>query len=555
MAAYYIEALMPPDQVVGDWRWNDGSPIGTAASVTYSFMQDPTGYFYPADPTGFQPFSAAQQQAVREILSMYAGIANITFTEVNDAAIVNPEAAPELQMHLSKLRFANNNLGDSGSAGYTYLPSLYYDFAGDVWLNAFYNTLPPVIGRTEYVTLIHEIAHGLGLKHPGNYNGMEDGPFLPAADDTDKYTVMSYISRGSEIYRDVIPTGPGTYSFDFYRVEPDTPMLYDIAALQYLYGANMNTRTGNDTYTFDPLKPFFRTLWDAGGNDTISIANFSRGSTIDLRAGHYSSIIIPPDKLPPGFSGGTTPTYTGVENLAIAFGVTIENATGGRGADRLIGNEAANGLTGGLGADTMTGGLGNDLYVVSDTGDVIIELGGQGVDTVKASVSHVLAAEVEKLTLVGSAGISGTGNALNNTLLGNLSGNALEGGAGNDLIYGKGGNDTLTGGLGADKFYFDTAPAPGNVDLVSDFSRAERDKFVLDDDVFAAIGPVGVLAAGAFKAGTQATLASHRIIYDGASGALYYDVDGSGAAAKVQFATVGAVLHPVLKYTDFTVLA
>lgn len=544
MAAYYIEALMPPDQVFGDWRWNDGSPIGTAASVTYSFMQDPTGYFYPADPTGFQPFSAAQQQAVREILSMYAGIANISFTEVNEAV-----SAP------GQLRFANNNRGDSGSAGYTYLPSLYYDFAGDVWINSFYNTLPPVIGRTEYVTLIHEIAHGLGLKHPGNYNGAEDGPFLPTADDTDKYTVMSYISRGSEIYRDVVSTGPGTYSFDFYRVEPDTPMLYDIAALQYLYGANMNTRTGNDTYTFDPFKPFFRTLWDAGGNDTISIANFSRGSTIDLRAGHYSSIIIPPDKLPPGFSGGTTPTYTGVENLAIAFGVTIENATGGRGADRLIGNEAANVLTGGLGADTMTGGLGNDLYVVSDTGDVIIELGGQGVDTVKASVSHVLAAEVEKLTLVGSAGISGTGNALNNTLLGNLSGNALEGGAGNDLIYGKGGNDTLTGGLGADKFYFDTAPAPGNVDLVSDFSRAERDKFVLDDDVFAAIGPVGVLAAGAFKAGTQATLASHRIIYDGASGALYYDVDGSGAAAKVQFATVGAVLHPVLKYTDFTVLA
>ena len=69
-----------------------------------------------------------------------------------------------------------------------------------------------------------------------------------------------------------------------------TPMLYDIAAIQYLYGANTNTRSGNDTYTFDADKPFIKTIWDGGGTDTIDASNQQYQAIIDLREGHFSSI-------------------------------------------------------------------------------------------------------------------------------------------------------------------------------------------------------------------------------------------------------------------------
>lgn len=193
-------------------------------------------------------------------------------------------------------------------------------------------------GGYSFLTVIHEVGHALGLKHP-----FDDSPRLPTATDTLQYSVMSYTDHASGIFRDVIPNGSGGYSFHTDYIQPKTPMLYDIAAIQYLYGANTGYRTGNDTYTFDPTTPFFQTLWDAGGTDTISVFNFATDSILDLRAGSFSSLGIPSDALPPGYSGGTTPTYYGANNLAIAFGCVIENATGGQGNDT---------LDGGAGSDT-----------------------------------------------------------------------------------------------------------------------------------------------------------------------------------------------------------
>ena len=134
---------------------------------------------------------------------------------------------------------------------------------------------------------------------------------------------MSYSPHPNATFRDVIPNASGGYSFKTERIEPQTPMLYDIAAIQHMYGANISYRTGNDTYTFDPTKPFFQTLWDAGGTDTISVSSFSTDNTINLNAGTFSTIAIPSDALPAGYIGGTTPTYDGTNNLAIAFGCLL----------------------------------------------------------------------------------------------------------------------------------------------------------------------------------------------------------------------------------------
>ncbi len=132
------------------------------------------------------------------------------------------------------------------------------------------------------------------------------------------------------------------------------------------------------------------------------------------------------------------------------------------------------------------------------------------------------------------------GNGAANTLSGEAGNDKLTGADGNDSLHGGTGNDRLTGGAGADNFYFDTAlDQSSNVDRILDFSVAE-DTIYLGMAVFSAIGP-GELAIGAFHAGTVAADADDRILYDSATGNLYYDADGNGAGAAVQFAQVTAM--------------
>ena len=123
---------------------------------------------------------------------------------------------------------------------------------------------------------------------------------------------------------------------------------------------------------------------------------------------------------------------------------------GGAGDDTLTGGEGNDWLLGGTGADTMSGGIGNDTYAADNSGDVVIENAGEGVDVVESSASYTLTDNVENLTLVGAGAISGSGNALDNVITGNAADNYLQGMDGNDTLIGNAGNDTLDGGAGAD---------------------------------------------------------------------------------------------------------
>jgi Ca2+-binding RTX toxin-like protein len=149
---------------------------------------------------------------------------------------------------------------------------------------------------------------------------------------------------------------------------------------------------------------------------------------------------------------------------------------------------------------------------------------------------------VELLTLTGSAAINGTGNSLANTIVGNTGANTLNGGAG---------LDTLTGGGGADSFVFNTALGSGNIDRITDFS-AFADTIRLENAIFTGLA-AGTLAATAFRSNTSgnAADASDRIIYESDTGRLYFDRDGTGAAAKVHFATLATGL--TLTNADFFV--
>ncbi|RJF94507.1 DUF4394 domain-containing protein [Oleomonas cavernae] len=147
----------------------------------------------------------------------------------------------------------------------------------------------------------------------------------------------------------------------------------------------------------------------------------------------------------------------------LAGGVGNDTALGGLGNDTLTGGDGDDTLNGGIGADTMKGGLGNDTYSVDNAGDVVSEALGDGVDTVISMVDgYTLTSRVEVLILDGSGDLSGNGNSLANTIIGNRGSNFLtggcgadtiDGGIGNDDIFGGSGHDIITGGKGADGLY------------------------------------------------------------------------------------------------------
>lgn len=235
----------------------------------------------------------------------------------------------------------------------------------------------------------------------------------------------------------------------------------------------------------------------------------------------------------------STVSYTlseNVENLTLTGSALV--GYGNALANTITGNDGNNGLDGGGGADTLIGGLGDDIYVVDHADDDVQESVGEGTDTVRSWVSWTLGANVENLTLFGSADINGIGNDANNKIAGNAGANFLNGGLGKDV---------LTGGGGDDHFLFDTPLSASNRDRITDFNVAadlvaENDQIRLDDAIFTAAGPVGELDSSAFHTGATAEDADDRIIYNAATGALLYDADGNGAGAAVHFATIGAGL-------------
>ena len=224
------------------------------------------------------------------------------------------------------------------------------------------------------------------------------------------------------------------------------------------------------------------------------------------------------------------------ENLTLG-GTGNFSGTGNAANNVIIGNAGDNMLDGRTGSDTLRGGAGDDTYVIED-GDRIIETLNNGTDLVLSGIDLALAIHVENLTLTGSTAVLAKGNILANVLIGNVADNTLNGGQG---------IDRLTGGAGADSFVFDAAVGATHADVITDFTVGQ-DKILLDNADFAGLA-LGVLTAATFTNG--AVTGQTRIIHDTATGALYFDADGSGLGLRQQFAQVTAGL--VLGVTDFSV--
>lgn len=368
-----INALLSGD------KW--GGATGTGVNLTYSFPWANSGSATFSGHNGYGNYSSlneqyasahyslstTQQAAVRQALQAWSNVANITFSEVYDTST-----------NVGDIRFAWTSASNPMSNGeqpwgWASFPDNYWPVGGDIWISTRSSGATSgsdwAAGSYNFNSLLHEQGHALGLKH-----SFEDYPVLSYAQDSLQYSVMSYTDHPHSLFCRVTHNANGSVSWESFDVVPDTPMLYDIAAIQYMYGANTSYRTGNDVYSFDSEEPFFRTIWDAGGTDTLSVANFAKGCVIDLQQGHFSKITIESDdtsginwtRLPP------TPSYDGTDNLAIAYGCVIENAIGGSGGDTLVGNQSSNSLDGGNGNDTLVGGLGNDILIGGGGSDLAI---------------------------------------------------------------------------------------------------------------------------------------------------------------------------------------
>ncbi len=213
---------------------------------------------------------------------------------------------------------------------------------------------------------------------------------------------------------------------------------------------SLNGGMGNDLFIFDDAGDLAA---DSGGADTLQSS-----VSVTLAVGVEVLMLIGGARDGAGNASDNTILGNALGNLfnGASGNDTLDGADGADtlqgelGSDSLIGGNGADSLNGTGGADTMNGGMGDDAYVVDDAGDVLSESGGGGTDTVFTSRAFTLATGFENLTLIGGDTVSGTGNAVANTIIGNNAANNLAGGGGNDSLRGENGNDMLTGGAGAD---------------------------------------------------------------------------------------------------------
>ncbi len=313
-----------------------------------------------SDMGGFLPFTASQIQVMERTLDMIEDIANIRLVRVGTGTTGTAAYSDQAELLLGNYTTgAATSYG--GWGGYRFrVDNGVYTRAGKAWFDASEQNIANATSFNKAAFLFaHEVMHTLGVSHPGDYD-VSDATFPTYEanavfyEDSYEYTIMSYFAE----------TATGANYGDN---RPQTPMLYDIAALQAIYGANLTTRTGDTIYGFNsntgydaftftgPNARRIFSIWDAGGVDTLDMSGLAVGTTLNLNEEAFSSAGIRAD-------GGMM-----INNISIARGAVIENAVGGRGNDTLIGNAVGNVLRGNQGNDILNGGNGSDTAAYAGT--------------------------------------------------------------------------------------------------------------------------------------------------------------------------------------------
>jgi Ca2+-binding RTX toxin-like protein len=352
------------------WKWEH-------KDLTYSFPTSSAEYTTNGyqSVVNFEAMNAAQQTAYAGIIANFGAVCGLSFaaTAAENADIRFGEAD---QIDYSDGRGAHTPAGASNTAeGNPPDPRRAVVGMGDVWFNHT-NYNDPTYGSFAYAAgLMHELGHSLGLKH-GHVSQNGHGvtfPKLPENHNSYEYSVMTY-------HQYVGDTTPGDNAPD----HPTTLMQDDIAALQYLYGADFNANKGNTIYTWDadsqmlingtgqgvPInKHALLTIWDGGGTDIYDFSNKTDGVVVNLAPGAWTTF---------GALADLGSGHMARGNVANALlykdnnASLIENATGGSGKDKLFGNNLANTLIGNGDNDRLNGGKGNDKLTGNDGNDTFI---------------------------------------------------------------------------------------------------------------------------------------------------------------------------------------
>jgi serralysin len=543
----------------------DGLLVGThwtSTSVSFSFTDSFTDYEsgYPnasVHSTSFQTLNATQRNVAREWLTR----------NYYNVSLLNPVELSGASDRDATIRIAMSN---AQFTAFGYYPGNTVE-AGDIWFNpSDYNS--PAIGNYAYHTFGHELGHALGLKHGHELGGIRNVA-MNSDRDSMEFSIMTYRSY----------VGHDLNSLPFYTNETwgyaQSLMMYDIRAIQQMYGPWFGYNSGNTTYTFSTTtgemfvdgigqgtpgaNRVFRTIWDGNGIDSYDFSNYTTKLSIDLMPGGWSDLDVGGNfqraMLNIGHGGIIKYARAHVFNALQYNGDArslIENAYGGSADDTIVGNIANNVLkgnggndtiNGGAGVDTLYGGVGNDTVDGGDGNDLIFLEGGN---------DYLDIASLGNDTFYGGTGndfIFGyTGNEFyygedgNDTLKG-FSGNDIlnggagvdniEGGSGNDTLTGGGGNDILNGGAGKDYFKFNSFN--DKRDTINGFS-------IVDDTIQVSAGGFGgglvagsAITAAQFRIGSAAADSSDRFIYNNSNGALWFDRDGNGGGfLQVQIASL-----------------
>ncbi|CNF72358.1 M10 family metallopeptidase C-terminal domain-containing protein [Yersinia bercovieri] len=325
-----IKTIIAP-RIVHDCSLNGEGKYGYGISLNYSFNLPPRAdEFLEVSADDVFSFNKMQVIQAKKSMQSWADVANIYFTE----------AAGDESAYLGFYSY----LQDNNRHGAAYHPNNL--ILSPIYLNSFSSDgKKPTQSNYGAHILTHEIGHTLGLKHT---HGAKNWP--EEQQHTQQVSIMSYQSEQAS-------------GADYGGNSLSTPQLYDIAAVQYLYGPNLTTRTGNTAYGFNsnsdrdfltantPTDKLIFCVWDAGGIDTFDFSGYTENQNIYLNELSFSDV------------GGL------VANISIAADVVIENAIGGSGNDKLVGNDVDNILTGGAGADHLWGDEGNNIFRYNRTSD------------------------------------------------------------------------------------------------------------------------------------------------------------------------------------------